>query len=101
MRLGAAVLAAAFFLPAFGADRSRVLRAEFQRLEPCPSTGKIRGPCPGYQVDHIQPLCAGGIDKLDNLQWLAVDPHKEKTRRDVAACFGRVYRPPKPASPPN
>jgi 5-methylcytosine-specific restriction endonuclease McrA len=74
--------------------RSRSLRAEFQRLNPCPANGATRGPCVGWQVDHVQPLCAGGHDELDNLAWLTVPAHRDKTRRDVAACRGRVYLPP-------
>ena len=29
---------------------------QFQRLHPCPSTGKTHGPCPGFVKDHIVPL---------------------------------------------
>jgi hypothetical protein len=74
------------------APRSPALRAEFQRTHPCPANGLTRGSCPAWQIDHIQPLCAGGRDEMDNLQWLRVDAHKEKTRRDVAACRGHLYR---------
>ncbi|MCW5624558.1 MAG: HNH endonuclease [Burkholderiales bacterium] len=44
-------------------------RRAFQRLHPCPATGKPRGACPGYVVDHIVPLCAGGADDPINMQW--------------------------------
>lgn len=44
-------------------------RAEFQRLNPCPANGARRGPCPGYVVDHVVPLCAGGADAPRNMQW--------------------------------
>lgn len=77
----------------FAGDRSRIVRAEFQRANPCPANGQKAGPCPGWQVDHIQPLCAGGKDAADNLQWLDTKSHKAKTKRDVAACFGRVHKP--------
>jgi hypothetical protein len=79
---------------ASAAPRSAAMRAEFQRLNPCPANGATRGTCPNFAVDHIEPLCAGGDDSLVNLQWLSVEAHKDKTRRDVAACRGRVYRPP-------
>ena len=69
------------------ADRSRVVRAEFVRSNPCPATGAKRGPCPGWQVDHKISLCSGGADALDNLEWITVVRHREKTRRDV-----QVYR---------
>lgn len=87
----AALIAAAG--PGLAADRSPVIRAEFIRQNPCPATGSTRGACPGYQVDHVQPLCAGGKDEPGNLQWLTVQEHQRKTKRDVAACFGRVHRP--------
>lgn len=74
------------------APRSRALLREFQRLNPCPSTGERRGACPGWQIDHQQPLCAGGPDAIANLQWLTLSDHAAKTRKDVAACFHRAYR---------
>ena len=74
---------------ASGADRSRVLRAEFMRLHPCPSTGQTRGACPGWQVDHIEALVCGGRDELGNLQWLTVEAHRQKTRVEVKLCRGR------------
>lgn len=85
--------ALAICLNAIAADRSRAVRAEFQRQTPCPATAAKRGACPGYQADHVQPLCAGGKDEPGNLQWLTVQEHQRKTKRDVAACFGRVHRP--------
>ena len=86
----AAAIAAALLLiaaqAALGAERSRTVRAAFQRQHPCPSTGQLRGPCPGYQVDHRAALVCGGRDELGNLQWLSVPEHKAKTRIDVAVC---------------
>lgn len=66
--------------------RSRAVVAEFKRLQPCPATGKRSGPCPGWQVDHVLALCAGGKDDVSNLQWLRDSEHKIKTRSDVLAC---------------
>jgi hypothetical protein len=40
--------------------RSSASRREFQHLQPCPSTGRPAGACPGYVVDHIIPLKRGG-----------------------------------------
>jgi hypothetical protein len=39
-------------------------RAAFMKYHQCPSTGQARGACPGYVVDHIKPLCAGGADAV-------------------------------------
>lgn len=74
------------------ADRSRQARAEFQRQQPCPATGKARGPCPGYVVDHVHPLCAGGPDAPSNMQWQTVQAAKMKDRAERAQC--RVNRRP-------
>ncbi len=81
-------LAAAPTLAKLG-DRSQALRAEFQRMHPCPSTGKTRGACPGYQVDHREALVCGGRDELGNLQWLTIDEHRAKTRAEVKLCRAR------------
>lgn len=72
------------------ADRSRALRAEFQRLHPCPATGAPRGACHGWQVDHREALVCGGRDELGNLQWLTVQEHREKTRAEVKLCRARA-----------
>jgi hypothetical protein len=94
-RLGAApafAIAAGFALfinPVDAADRSRALRAEFQRSNPCPSTGLRSGACPGHQVDHREALICGGRDELQNLQWLSVEDHKAKTRVEVKLCRPR------------
>ena len=79
-------IALACTLPALAADRSKAVRAEFQRQNPCPSTGATRGACPGYQADHRIAICAGGADRAGNLQWLTIDDHKRKTKRDVMEC---------------
>lgn len=65
-------------------DRGEV-RA-FQAEHPCPATGATRGACPGYQVDHTIPLCAGGPDKRENMFWLSVEDHRFKTFTDVREC---------------
>lgn len=66
--------------PARDADgrisRSTQVLAEFQRLHPCPSTGKTFGSCPGWSKDHVIPLVCGGCDAVGNLQWL---PHEIKS----------------------
>jgi len=66
--------------------RSSKAKAEFQRLHPCPRNGATRGRCPGYDIDHIEPLCAGGPDVPGNMQWLTLEEHREKTRKDVYRC---------------
>jgi hypothetical protein len=75
-------------LPA-AAERIQRSAAEvlaFKRHNPCPSTELRRGACPGYQVDHSVPLCAGGPDKASNMAWLSIEDHRFKTRVDVREC---------------
>lgn len=60
----------------------RAFRAE----NPCPATGRRSGPCKGFAVDHVRPLCAGGEDKPSNMQWIEDPDHRFKTLVDVKEC---------------
>ncbi|MCA3041251.1 MAG: HNH endonuclease [Rhodocyclaceae bacterium] len=88
-------------LAAAGLDFGRVWAAPrdpaqvraFRAEHPCPSTGLKRGACPGWDVDHIVPLCAGGADHPSNLQWLSKDDHKWKTFVDVRECRKAKQQP--------
>lgn len=63
-------------------ERSRAARADFQRTHPCPSTGKSSGACPGYVIDHVQPLKRGGADAPSNMQWQTTQEAKIKDRTE-------------------
>jgi len=52
----------------------------FRETHPCPATGKIKGACPGYVVDHIVPIKRGGGDNPMNMQWQTVEDAKLKDR---------------------
>lgn len=67
-------------------QRSAAEVLAFKRANPCPSTGQRRGACPGHHVDHVIPLCAGGLDAKVNMQWLTVEDHRFKTLVDVREC---------------
>lgn len=60
--------------------------AAFRRLKACPATGQIQKSCPGYVVDHIMPLCAGGLDSPDNMMWMTVEDGKKKDRVEDKLC---------------
>lgn len=66
--------------------RSHAAIAAFKRANPCPANGHTRGACPGYVVDHIKPLCAGGADHHSNMQWQTVDAAKAKDRLERVQC---------------
>ncbi|MEY8688479.1 MAG: hypothetical protein AB9M53_01190 [Leptothrix sp. (in: b-proteobacteria)] len=87
--------------------RSAAVLAAFQRIHPCPSTGKTTGACPGWQMNHDRSLACGGCDAVSNLSWLPVDtktctgPHcTDRYERsinalvppiaDTAACTNKV-----------
>ena len=63
--------------------RSREAIAEFKQSQPCPANGNRYGPCPGWQIDHVVPLKCKGDDAPANMQWLAVEDHKAKTKREA------------------
>lgn len=56
--------------------RDLEIRATFQRQVPCPSNQRSNGPCPGYEVTYVRPLCSGGSNTVGNLQWQALMPGK-------------------------
>lgn len=59
----------------------------FKRHNPCPATGERRGSCPGFIVDHVVPLCAGGADDhKTNMQWQSVEDAKAKDRLERRMC---------------
>lgn len=58
--------------------RDASMRKIFLSQNPCPSTGKNKGACLGYVVDHIVPIKRGGGDHPYNMQWQTVQDGKEK-----------------------
>ena len=55
---------------------------EFKKSNPCPSTGKRSGACPGYVIDHVLPLKRGGADKPSNMQWQSKAAAKRKYKTE-------------------
>lgn len=67
-------------------NRSHIAIAEFKRQQPCPATGRQKGSCPGWIIDHVHPLCAGGTDAPINMQWQTVSDAKTKDRVERKMC---------------
>lgn len=67
-------------------ERSAAEVLAFKRHNPCPVTGLARGACPGWAVDHVRPLCLGGPDTRENMQWITNEDHRFKTMVDVREC---------------
>jgi hypothetical protein len=63
---------------------STTAKNNFKREHPCPSNGRSSGSCPGYVIDHINPLECGGADAPFNMQWqtIADGKAKDKTERN-------------------
>lgn len=85
----AAALTAAAIAAGLATDadaRSKTEVRHFKTEHPCPSTGKAKGSCPGYVVDHRVPLCAGGADHPSNMQWQTTEEGKIKDRTERKQC---------------
>lgn len=61
-------------------------KAEFKAAHPCPATGRATGRCPGWIIDHVIPLCAGGEDAPSNMQWQTVEAAGIKDRFEWEEC---------------
>lgn len=85
-RLCTVVLLWVAMVAATASERSSVHSRAFQREQPCPSTGARRGGCPGYVIDHVQPLCAGGADSPQNMQWQTVEDGRRKDAHERRLC---------------
>jgi hypothetical protein len=62
--------------------RSTAAKNEFKRQHPCPATGRSSGSCPGYVIDHVNPLECGGADAPYNMQWRTVTEGKAKDKTE-------------------
>jgi hypothetical protein len=83
-----AVAIALAITPQTSASTERTARAKYQfrKANHCPATGNVVGPCPGWIADHRIPLCSGGADSPDNIQWITREAARIKDRADIARC---------------
>jgi hypothetical protein len=63
------------------ATRSARAKSDFQKLKPCPATGKREGTCPGYTIAYVKPLNKGGANAPSNMQWKATQVAKAKSNQ--------------------
>jgi hypothetical protein len=79
------LLAVALSLPVYARDAKQVYA--FRKTHECPATNKIQTTCPGWVVNHIEPLSWGGKDAPENMEWEQKAP---SYKRDV---IERKYAP--------
>jgi hypothetical protein len=75
--------------------RSATARTEFKQQQPCPATGKTKGACPGYVIDHVIPLACGGLDAPANMQWQTKAEAAEKDKWERIGCEQQRKRNPR------
>ena len=68
------------------AHRDHRATAAFKHDHPCPATGRSKGPCKGYVIDHVNPLACGGADRPSNMQWQTTADAKAKDKWERKAC---------------
>lgn len=66
--------------------RSQKAKSIFKHHHPCPSTGKTKGSCPGFIIDHVKPLACGGSDDPSNMQWQTKADAKAKNKCERKYC---------------
>lgn len=66
--------------------RSQKAKSIFKFNHPCPSTGRNKGSCPNYIIDHIKPLACGGLDDASNMQWQTKTDAKAKDKWERKGC---------------
>lgn len=86
LKLSLLVSALALGAVSLATERSAKAVLAFKRANPCPATSLRQGACPGWEVDHVVPLCAGGPDDPSNMQWISKEDHRFKTLVDVREC---------------
>lgn len=91
-RIFLAAFAAALAMPVDACVHSNTQRAKFKHAQPCPSNGKATGACPGWVIDHVVPLCAGGADRPDNMQWQTTADAKLKDKLERLQCAKKFMR---------
>jgi hypothetical protein len=85
--LVACLLAISLISSVDATTRSAKVRKEFVKTHPCPAKVEhSKTTCPGFVVDHIIPLCAGGKDAIENMQWQTKEESYKKDKFERSQC---------------
>lgn len=66
--------------------RSYKAKSQSKQTHPCPATGRSKGSCPGYIIDHIVALACDGADHPSNMQWQTKADAKDKDKWERRWC---------------
>lgn len=85
-----------FIFTLFAEARDPAQIRAFKAANTCPATGRIEVKCKGYVVDHRIPLCGGGEDTPNNMQWQKrkVSFDKDVAERAYCNCLHRQHTKP-------
>ncbi len=67
-------------------NRSYKAKKAFKIDNACPSTGRYKGSCPNYIIDHVIPLACGGSDSPENMQWQTKEDARAKDKWERKGC---------------
>lgn len=81
------IAANVFLLTHWTPSRDQKQLRIFRATNPCPATGKTGiNACPGWVVEYIKPLRAGGADHPSNMQWHTKADARVKAEADGRPC---------------
>lgn len=63
-------------------------QSDFRQVQPCPSTGRSTGSCPGWKITYIKPLECRGKDEPANMRWRPNNDYQ--TQHKALPCLKKI-----------
>jgi hypothetical protein len=82
----AVILSLLFSVNASASTRHTAQANAFRKANACPVTNKIQARCPGWVVNHIEPLACGGTDVPANMEWEQRAPSYKRDAFERRVC---------------